>query len=429
MLDRSIKATADDAMVAKLATTKAGYYVDPFLDAFAQSSADDSDAPMERTSRTGRGPMGGNRRRNVQPIIKRGTHARVCVMDRAISSFLKTTDESETPSACQVVILGAGKDTSYFRYRNGNLMGMVDEEEETKGTKPSGQPPRRVPRQKLMEANGTSQREVHWYEVDHVSVVTEKASVIRKSSLLKKFCPLLVKTENGYESGCGSGGFGSLSGGLGMSSAPSPAYRLIGHDLRESPSILLEKLNLNPSLPTLFVMECVSMYIPITESKNLLQALSVSSGEVYIACYEPILGSGDPFGRVMEQNLLKRGVASPECCLLQTRTLQGQLEKLVNCDGFIRAIGCNMWSAYETIVTAAQRKRANQSEFMDEYEEWILIMQHYCFVVAQGGRSSDQSQSSALMKVLDRPNIGVDSKKKSSSLGWVSGKCLQLQNH
>jgi len=374
------------------------------------------------------------RRRNVQPIIKRGTHARVCVMDRAISTFLKMIDEEgdAASSACQVVILGAGKDTSYFRYRNGNLMGMVNEEDETTtgGKITRQQPQRRVPRPNPMQ-NSTSQRQVHWYEVDHVSVVTEKASVIRKSSLLKPFCPLLVKTESGYESGGTSGGFGSLSAGLmsSSSSSSSPTFRLVGHDLRESPKILLEKLNLNPTLPTLFIMECVSMYIPITESKSLLQALSVSSDTVYIACYEPIVGSGDPFGQVMERNLLKKGIASPECCLLQTRTLQDQLTKLVDCEGFVRAVGCNMWSAYETIVTAAQRKRANQSEFMDEYEEWILIMQHYCLVVAQGGRSSsttDPPPKSALTMILDRPNIG-DNTKPSLSLGWVSGKCSQLE--
>ncbi len=426
MQDRSVKATGDDAMLAKLATTKAGYYVDPFLDAFSQSpSADDSNNSSTKSSAgaSSRTNATSGRRRIVQPLIKRGTHARVCVMDRAISTFLKMDEELP----CQVVILGAGKDTSYFRYRNGNLMGMRKQEDQTQI---GGQPPRRLPRHRQTESATTNQREVHWYEVDHVSVVTEKASLIRKSNLLKSFCPLLVKTETGYESGGSSGGFGSLSGGLGSlsssSSSPSPTYRLIGHDLRDSPTILLEKLNLNPTLPTLFIMECVSMYIPITESKTLLQALSVSSDTVYIACYEPILGLGDPFGRVMERNLVKMGVASPDCCLLKTRTLKDQLEKLVESGGFRRAVGCNMWNAYETIVTAAQRNRANQSEFMDEFEELILIMQHYCFVVAQGGRGSTSSEAPPPLSPLTTITSAGD-EDQSSLIGWVSGKCSQLE--
>ena len=427
MLDRSVKATGDDAMLAKLATTKAGYYVDPFLDAFSRSSSADDSKNSSSSETASRGQTANGRRRVVQPLIKRGTHARVCVMDRAISTFLKMDEELP----CQVVILGAGKDTSYFRYRNGNLMGMNQEEEQTqnKGSNAGRQPPRRVPRHRQADST-TNQREVHWYEVDHVSVVTEKATLIRKSNLLKSFCPLLVKTETGYESGASSGGLGSLSGGLGSlssSSKPSPTYRLIGHDLRESPTILLEKINLNPTLPTLFIMECVSMYIPITESKSLLQALSLSSDTVYIACYEPIIGMGDPFGRVMERNLVKKGIASPDCCLLQTRTLKDQLQKLVDAEGFRRSVGCNMWNAYETIVTAAQRQRANQSEFMDEYEEWILIMQHYCLVVAQGGRSSSSGDAPPLSSPWTMIRDPGADDKKQLSLGWVSGKCSQLE--
>jgi O-methyltransferase involved in polyketide biosynthesis len=427
MLDRSIKATGDDAMVAKLATTQAGYYVDPFLDAFCQSSNDVAhNTPIGRspvlTSRAGAGQTRNGRRRTVQPIIKRGTHARVCVIDRALSGFLKMMHELPA-AACQVVVLGAGKDTSYFRYRNGNLMGMQEQEDETKieGIEPIKQ---QQQQQQQQHMHNTNQHKVHWYEVDHVSVIKEKASLVRKSNLLKSFCPLLVKTASGYECVGASKGL-SFSDELKSSSSTSTTYHLVGHDLRDSPTILLEKLSLNPSLPTLFIMECVSMYIPITESKSLLQALSVSTDTVFIACYEPILGSGDQFGRVMERNLLKMGVASPECCLLQTRTLKDQLEKLVECKGFLRAVGCDMWSAYETIVTEAQRKRASQSEFMDEYEEWILIMRHYCFVVAQGGRSSSQqTQSTSSLTTVQGPN-GND--KTSSSLGWVSGKCLQLE--
>jgi len=178
------------------------------------------------------------------------------------------------------------------------------------------------------------------------------------------------------------------------------------------------------------------MYVPILASKKLLQAISVSADNTFFACYEPILdsnssssnsnnSSSDPFGRVMEQNLVKIGVASPECCLLQTRTLQDQLEKLIEC-GFVRAVGCDMWSAYETIVTDDQRKRANQSEFLDEYEEWVLIMRHYCFVVARGGRSPDQHQHNQ-ENIIDLTTILDHKEEKSSSLGWMLGKCLELE--
>jgi O-methyltransferase involved in polyketide biosynthesis len=134
--DRPVKATADDAILAKLATAQAGYYVDPFLDAFSQGLIGITDEIKG----------GGRRRRTIQPIIKRGTHARVCVMDRALSAFLTENSDS---ACCQVCVLGAGKDTSYFRYCNGNIMGTE-----------------RIP------------KNVIWYEVHHTSVLQEKANLI-----------------------------------------------------------------------------------------------------------------------------------------------------------------------------------------------------------------------------------------------------------
>lgn len=437
LLDRPVKATGDDAMVAKIATSQTGYYEDPFLDAFCGSGDNGNGAHNNinngsRTRTAGRSsvpgagtvPTSNGRRRTVQPIIKRGTHARVCVVDRAITAFLKFKHKREAEAAaCQVVVLGSGKDTSYFRFRNQNLMGMEDDDERPAGEKTTT-------RSRQRRGPHPCQQTVHWYEVDHVSVIKEKASLIRKSSLLKSHCPMFIKTENGYEStGGGTSSLRSFSGS--SSSSPSSTYHLIGHDLRDSPSLLFEKLDLNPRLPTLFVMECVSMYVPITASQNLLQALSVSVDTVFLACYEPILDGdsskgGDPFGKVMERNLVKRGVASPDSCLLQTRTLRDQLHKLLGCKGFVRAVGCDMWSAYQTIVTAAQRKRANESEFMDEYEEWILIMRHYCFVVARGGLSpfTRHNPEHDLTRVFCKYN---DENRTRSPLGWVSDMCLEVE--
>mmetsp|Transcript_10779 Transcript_10779/g.12424 ORF Transcript_10779/g.12424 Transcript_10779/m.12424 type:complete len:436 (+) Transcript_10779:82-1389(+) len=423
LLDRPVKATANDAMVAKLATTHAGYYVDPFLDAMTRNSNTNPvltasrERPMAHTN-TGR-------RRTIQPIIKRGTHARVCVMDKAISTFLTTTQ-----TKTQIVVLGAGFDTSFFRYRNGNIMGMeevggmkISSEEETDLTQQQQQ-------QQHLHVDQAHDKQVHWYEVDHTSVIQEKATLIRKSNLLSSYCPQLIKTKGGFE--CNSNSIG-ISDGCCDKIKSSSSYNLVSHDLRNSPTKLLEKLKLDPTLPTLYIMECVSMYLPIMASKKLLRAISSSVDTTFIACYEPILdsnnNSSDPFGRVMEKNLVNIGVASPESCLLQTRTLRNQLEKLIECC-FVRVVGCDMWSAYETIVTDAQRKRANQSEFLDEYEEWVLIMQHYCFFVARGGKFPCKDHNQNHMnnpEKIDLTTIMGHKEGKYPFLGWMMGKCLELE--
>ena len=41
-----------------------------------------------------------------------------------------------------------------------------------------------------------------------------------------------------------------------------------------------------------------------------------------------------------------------------------------------------MMAAYEIVLTSGEREHANRCEMLDEIEEWMLIMKHYCFVIA-----------------------------------------------
>jgi hypothetical protein len=70
-----------------------------------------------------------------------------------------------------------------------------------------------------------------------------------------------------------------------------------------------------------------------------------------------------------------------------------------------------MWAAYESIVTSEQRQLANRAELLDEVEEWMLIMRHYCFVVATTAKDDSLTE------------IGPNSK-----LGFVQGKCQLMAN-
>jgi [phosphatase 2A protein]-leucine-carboxy methyltransferase len=354
--DRPVMATADDAVTAKQAAVDAGYYDDPFLQAFSQ-------APQTKMR-----PL-----RQVQPIIKRGTHARVCVMDRALAAFLNaaatrsnsTSSSSSSSSSRQVVVLGAGKDTSYFRYCNQGIMGQ--------------------------QLSPNPQAFVKWYEVDHAAVIQEKARIMQSASSLSSQFPM-EPTSHGYRV---------------VAANDHSSLSLIQHDLRDTVN-LLNKLELDPSLPTLLIIECVFMYLPSLHTRDLLERLAARLKHVTMVAYEPILGQ-DPFGRMMEQNLMKVGVATPDSCLLRDRTLDHQLDKFLHA-GFQAAVACDMWSAYEMILTSQQRSRANRSEFLDEVEEWMLIMRHYCFLVARIGDASDDEE--------DMTRVG-----SGSPLGFASGRC------
>jgi [phosphatase 2A protein]-leucine-carboxy methyltransferase len=363
-VDYRIIATAEDAILAKQATAHAKYYRDPFCHAFCEQS-------------THRAP------RYFQPIIKRGTHARVCCMDRALTAFLKVhASNTNTQKTVEIVVLGAGKDTSYWRLVTKSLMGM----EEYLLANP------------YRKSSLPLLPKVLWKEVDHPSVVHEKAAVIHGSNMLSQCCPNLTPTsQHGYSSVEGN-------------------YQLIGADLRDSPQVLLDKLVLNPTIPTLILVECVFMYLPTNPTtQQLLQAIAATHPKVWMALYEPIL-QHDAFGQMMQQNLIKAQVATPNCGLLQIKTLEEQLQLLIKA-GFTRAVGCDMGTAYQTIVTADQRKMANQAEFLDEMEEWTLIMHHYCFVVA-----------TTCTHKGDDPLTQVNPNDESSLLGFRSGKCQIVTN-
>jgi O-methyltransferase involved in polyketide biosynthesis len=343
-MDSNIQATADDAIHAKYAAVQAGYYSDDFIEPFYSSTLM-------------------SRRRQVQPIIKRGTHARVCCMDRAITGFCQTT--ANAPRR-QIVVVGCGKDTSYFRYCNGSIIGL---DEGSTGL-------------------------CDWFEIDHARVIQEKAEIIKGSPMLSQHFPFQPSPH----------GFTSIH--------PEKQYyhHLIEHDLRGNPDELFEKLNLNKDLPTLFIMECVLMYLPEDASKSLIRTIKeATTNQTWVVAYEPKL-EGDAFGHMMQHNLIQARVANENSCLCKIRTLSKQLEQFIGVSGYHRAIGADMWSSYQTVLTQAQRSRANQCEFLDEMEEWMLIMKHYCFLVA----TTSQEESD---------HVGLSSIGASSPLGFLQNSC------
>jgi tRNA wybutosine-synthesizing protein 4 len=358
--DERIRATAEDATATKFSAVQAGYYQDPFVGSFHSAS-----------SRT----MVHHRRRPVPVIIKRGTFARVAVVSKVVRTFLDLVRKNggEKGGVAQVVLLGAGKDTMYFRLGH-SLLGDT-----------------------------TNHPFVRWVEVDHLPVLQEKVSVIEHSHSLfglsvhgslatQQMCELRAIRTQSVQSTC----------------------HLVAHDLSQDPQALCQTLTIRAGLdsgaPTLFISECVLMYLPDDAARSLVTCLSRIFLQACFCLYEPIIGN-DAFGQMMEKNLTKAGVAQSDSCLVQTRALASYMAKMSQ-TGFVRSIGCDMNEAYATILSPEERGRASQCEFLDELEEFVLIMQHYCFVVActeqsRIGRQLCQSGS-------------------ESPLGFSLGKCQEF---
>ena len=256
--DEAIIATADDAILAKLSTSERGYYNDPFLSHMSQQASGISATTISAS----------HLQRKHHPIIHKGTHARVCTMDRSIEAFLsipfsskildsnpKETKNNEQFHQRQIVILGAGKDTSYLRYQANliippdNLQTAAEFINKTNITH--------------VQADGNmtpkkTQTNVQWYEIDHPTVVNTK------SKLLDTLPPSLIPSSLTINVGMNSKRGWTKSNSKIKNSTSS--LHLVPFDLRSSKNklfqVLVKNHNFSLDVPTLFVMECVQMYLP-----------------------------------------------------------------------------------------------------------------------------------------------------------------------
>lgn len=94
--DVAVMATAGDASLCKLSASMLGYFHDPFVRFFVK-------APSRR-----------------MPIINRGYYARVAAVESLVTRFLAS--DGADGGKKQVVILGAGLDTMFFRLKEADKL-------------------------------------------------------------------------------------------------------------------------------------------------------------------------------------------------------------------------------------------------------------------------------------------------------------------
>ncbi|TFK44925.1 S-adenosyl-L-methionine-dependent methyltransferase, partial [Crucibulum laeve] len=255
--DAPIRATDNDAALARLSAVQKGYFDDPFITYLVPRAHLQPPRP---------------------PLINVGTFVRSQAIDNLVDQWLSFSKAGNRP--CQIVSLGAGSDTRFWRIANG-------------------------PHKDILAA---------YVEVDFPEVTTKKAMVIRKNLSEALGSPSDIHI---------------IHGGTGVR---SPKYHLIPADLRLPPSEKLENLLFSPnsdssstedkpilstSLPTLLLFECVLVYVSPSQSSRLLgwfvdKFSKSESIDGILGCivYE-MFGLNDAFGRVMVNNLKARNVFLP----------------------------------------------------------------------------------------------------------------------
>ncbi|KAF3704628.1 Leucine carboxyl methyltransferase 1 [Channa argus] len=247
-----------------------------------------------------------------------GYYARVHGVNHLLDAFIRKTE-----CHCQIINLGAGLDTTFWRLKDINLM------------------PRK------------------FFEVDFPTVVARKIHNIKTKPPLSK---PIIETHS----------TDSLL--LDAHSLDSDRYCIIGADLRDVSNLdeKLKKFQLNPELPTLLLSECVLVYMTCLQSSNLVHWAAETFHTAMFISYEQV-NMSDRFSQVMVENLQRRHctLAGLEAC----QSLDSQKERFLK-TGWEHADALDMMTIYN-MLPQDDVARIERLEFLDEKELLQQLLQHY----------------------------------------------------
>jgi [phosphatase 2A protein]-leucine-carboxy methyltransferase len=260
-----------------------------------------------------------------------GTYVRTRAIDRLVTSFLLSRP-NETK---QIISLGAGRDTRYFR--------LADEIKSV---------------------------QFIYHEIDFESNSVEKIKIIKQTPALLSSISGKTGTSDGVQISEGN------------NSLISPIYNIHSLDLRSiCPKSKPPIPNLKPNAPTLILSECCLIYLSPEHNSQILETFTNHylplPTPVSLIIYEPIRPN-DPFGRVMVSNLASRGI------FLQTlqkfENLAAQRSRLRNAGFVTTQCAADVNFLWENWVNEDEKSRVARCEMLDEVEEWVLLAKHYCVV-------------------------------------------------
>lgn len=174
----------------------------------------------------------------------------------------------------------------------------------------------------------------------------------------------------------------------------SDVYNSSSVDLRDLGAVerVLAEVGLDKNVPTLFLSECVLIYMTVEESARLIEWTSKDFANSYFVLYEQV-EPHDNFGQAMISNLKSRGC--PLLSIMEYPTIKDQ-ENRFSSRGWEHVEVWNMEKVYKEVVSknSKEKARVDSLEMMDELEEENLFNRHYFVALASHRNFKINSHSS-----------------------------------
>eukprot|EP00796_Vickermania_ingenoplastis_P004905 gene4905-3517_t len=168
-----------------------------------------------------------------------------------------------------------------------------------------------------------------------------------------------------------------------LSALVSPGYRLLAADIRNTAEVMATlKKNAVTGVPTIILAEMVFVYIEEPLTTELLRAtlhdfLGLDKAPILLITYDA-MNPTDRFGKMMCENLRHFGVELKGISALPTPEAHEERCRRV---GFKYVQATSMRRLYLTVPKSLQQS-FHKLEMVDDWDEWNLMHDHYCFVVA-----------------------------------------------
>ncbi|EGG24460.1 leucine carboxyl methyltransferase [Cavenderia fasciculata] len=327
----SVIGTNDDAASCKESAVKIGYWKDDFIQYFVKS-------PVRRA-----------------PLINRGFFTRVETVEALLNQFIQvyttpSSSSSSSPSCLQLVNLGCGYDTLFFR---------------------------------LKQQQQQQQHEITFFEVDYLQVIQNKLKIINSTKELRHLVdsdwndPIPSSSSSSSTNQTQTNGLHNVKIDWENNRMISPHYRVSPIDLCNISSFdeIFNSLGINYNIPTIFLSECVIIYITADNGNKVIKWASDHFKESCFVTYEQIKPF-DEFGSMMVKNINSKGC--PLQSIYQFPDLIAQKNRYLQL-GWNRSDALDMVDIYNYFIDKSKIKIIERLEIFDEFEEWYLIQGHYCF--------------------------------------------------